>query len=421
MPSQHKKVEHANAGAGESLKGLRYFARQPIFDLRDKVHAYELLFRSGPEPAFRGDGNSATRAMLDNLIMFGFENLTDGLPGFVNCTLEVLTNGLVEVLPPDRTVLEVLETVDPTPALINSCQALKKLGFRIALDDFRWKPEFEPLIEIADFIKVDVLQSDRAERDDLRSRVKSPSVKLLAEKVEVREEQEQLRSEGFELFQGYYFCRPNLMKKREVAANSITQIELLIALRKSPIDLHHVSNLVQRDPAIAYRLMRLVNSPASAMRQEIRSVETALIAVGEKRFQRMATIAIADTLNRGKSVEVLRMALVRARFCELAASLTWRDTNEQYLLGLFSMLPAMLEVPMENVISALPFRAEIRDALLGEHNSDRGLLCWMESSEKGDWPNCETAEYMKRLDQGQLMRHLANAMQWADEALRLAI
>jgi EAL and modified HD-GYP domain-containing signal transduction protein len=383
------------------------------------VYAYELLFRFGAEMAFHGDGDEATRTMLDNAVMFGLENLTDGLPAFLNCTLEALTEHLVEVLPPQRTVLEVLETLEMTPELIDSCRKLKELGFKLAMDDFRWKEGVEPLVEIADYVKVDILLSDRAERTELFRRLKPYPATMLAEKVETPDENEQLRAEGFELFQGYYFCRPKLQKKREVAANRITQIELLRSLQKSPIDLHHVSSLVQRDPAIAYRLLRLVNSPGSGIRQEIRSVESALIVVGEETFRRMALLAIAKALNGGKSVEILRMALVRARFCELAARLTWRDTTEQYLLGLFSMLPAMLEVPMEEAISGLPLRAEIQEALLGVRNSDRCLLCWMESSESGNWSHCDMVANKKGLEQMQLMQCAADAMQWADEALRL--
>jgi c-di-GMP-related signal transduction protein len=131
---------------------FRYVARQPIMDLHSKVHAYELLFRAGPEATFRGDGDFATRTMLDNSVIFGMEKLTAGLPAFVNCTMESLTERLVEVLPPSTTVLEILETLEPTPELIAACRKLKAAGYRIALDDFTWNPKFVPLVELADYI-----------------------------------------------------------------------------------------------------------------------------------------------------------------------------------------------------------------------------------------------------------------------------
>ena len=139
----------------ELAGALRYVARQPILDLRGRVHGYELLFRAGPEACFRGDGDSATRTMFDNTVMYGLDKLTGGLPAFVNCTAETLTESLVHVLPPSMTVLEILENLEPMPELIRICRKLKASGFRLALDDFTWKPNFDPLVEIADYIKVD--------------------------------------------------------------------------------------------------------------------------------------------------------------------------------------------------------------------------------------------------------------------------
>ena len=179
-----------------------------------------------------------------------------------------------------------------------------------------------------------------------------------------------------------------------------------MALEKSPINLHHVSDLVPRDPALAYRLLCLVNSPASGIHQEVHSLESALIAVGEQTFRRMATLAITETLNEGKSIEVLRMALARARFCELAARspCAIRQNSISYACSACYPRCFKLQVPMEESISALPMRVEIREALLGDGNSERCLLCWMESSESGDWSNRDTIADEKRLDQKQLMK-----------------
>src|ERR1700677_3893605 len=143
---------------GEAASGsglLRYVARQPILDRNARVHGYELLFRAGPEAGFRGNGDIATRTMLDNTVIFGLEKLTGGLPPFVNCTRESLTEELVNVLPPSMTVLEILETLEPTPELITACRKLKDAGFRLALDDFTWEQKFDALVELADYIKVD--------------------------------------------------------------------------------------------------------------------------------------------------------------------------------------------------------------------------------------------------------------------------
>ena len=205
----------------ETGSGFRYVARQPILDLRGRLHGYELLYRSDPETGFRGDGNLATRTMLDNSVIFGLEKLSGGATAFVNCTPESLTEALVDVLPPSMTVLEILEDIEPTPALVQACRRLKAAGFRIALDDFTWKPGVEPLVELADYIKVDFIQSGPEERKTLLKRLDTFAVALVAEKVETQSEYRQARDEGFTLIQGYYFCRPVLIKNRRVPANRL--------------------------------------------------------------------------------------------------------------------------------------------------------------------------------------------------------
>jgi len=186
----------------ELAMGLRYLARQPILDLHGKVHGYELLFRNGPQAMFSGDGNLATRTMIDNTVLFGLGRLTGNLPAFINCTEEALTGRLVSALPAGMAILEILETIEPTPALVSACQHLKAAGFRLALDDFTWKPGIEPLVEIADYIKVDFVISDEQARRELLNRLRGVTVALIAEKVETEEQYQQARDEGFTLMQG---------------------------------------------------------------------------------------------------------------------------------------------------------------------------------------------------------------------------
>ena len=408
------KVEYPQS---EILGGLRYVARQPILDLRGRVHGYELLFRSGPNSAFSGDGDLATRTMLDNAVLFGLERLTAGLPAFVNCTLESLTGQMVEVLPSSMTVLEILESLEPTPELIKACRLLKAVGFRLAMDDFVWRPGFDELVEMASYIKVDISQTGGYERQQLLRRLKGKPVVLLAEKVETPEEFQQLRREGFTLFQGYYFCRPVLMKNRSIPPNRMFHIQILQLLHKTPTDLHQLSDLLKKDTSITYRLLRLVNSPICAMRQEVRSIETALIAVGEETFRRIAMLAITSDLGADQPQEVLRMAFVRGRFCELAAGLCQLDSTEQYLLGVLSMLPAMLHLSMEDLAPSLPLREGICDALLGKPVVERCLLQWLEGNEHGDWAGCEAVIQSHVLQAEELVRCYTEAMIWAEEAI----
>jgi EAL and modified HD-GYP domain-containing signal transduction protein len=358
--------------------------------------------------------------MLDNTVIFGLERLTGGLTAFVNCTREALTDHLVDILPPSLCVLEILETIEPTPDVVAACRNLKKAGFRLALDDFIWKPEFEPLIELADYIKVDFTLSSATERRELLKRVHGLPIAMIAEKVETQDEYQQACAEGFTLIQGYYFCRPQLIENRKVPANRLTQVGILRLLREESLDLPELARLVKQDTSLTYRLLRLINSPVFAIRQQVRSVEAALIAIGEDAFRRVATLAITSELNADQPVELLRMAFIRGRFCELAADLYDLDATEQYLLGLLSLLPAMLQVPMRLLAPALPLREEICVALMGEDVPERRVLQWLVAHEHGDWVACDLIAGEHSLDQVALLRTYEDAVVWAEAALRFA-
>jgi c-di-GMP-related signal transduction protein len=408
----------AEEAAADFAGGLRYFARQPILDCLGRVHGYELLFRGGPTVAFSGDGDLATRTMLDNSVIFGLELLTSGYPAFVNCTREALLEETVQVLPPAMTVLEVLEDLEPDAALIAACRRLKTAGFRLALDDFVWKPGMERLLQLADYVKVDFIQTGERERGELMRRLDDYAVTLLAEKVETYEQYEQAGAEGFALVQGYFFCRPVLLRGRKIPPNRLSQMQILKELKKNPLDLSSLSEILKRDASVTYRLLRLINSPVCGMQQEVSSILSALLAVGDEVFRRVAMLAIASELNAGRPPELLRMALVRGRFCELAAARCSLDPAEQFLLGLLSLVSAMTGTPMERLTPLLPLRPAIREALEGAETRERSLLEWVVRHERGDWTGCHEVASACNLDGEAAAQSYAQALLWAEQALQ---
>jgi EAL and modified HD-GYP domain-containing signal transduction protein len=396
---------------------MRYVARQPIMNLRGHVHGYELLFRNAPD-AVAGQGlDAAARTMLDNAVIFGLEWMTNGLPAFVNCTAEVLGEDLVLVLAPQLSVLAIPGNLELTPRLLDCCRKLKARGFRLALDDFTWKLNLRPLAAIADYIRVDFNRFGAAERQYLRN-LDGASIAMVAKKVETQEDFQLASAEGFTLFQGSYFCHPVLLKKRKVPANRMLHFEIVRMLHHDPIDIHQVSQLVLRDASLTYRLLRLVNSPIYAIYQEVRSIEAAIIAVGENAFRRIVTLAVLSELNGEEPPELLHMALLRARFCELASATCGLDPAEQYLLGMLSLLPAMLRLPMEEVTPSLPLRAEICEALQGTTNPERSLLAWLECHEQGDWETCDLIAKANGLSRVQLMQCYAESVIWSEASLQ---
>jgi len=410
-------VQQAGNAAAQQADSVRYLARQPILDASGAVQAYELLFRTAGGQGFSGDGDHATRTMLDNILLYGLEKLTGGLRAYVNCTLESLTQAFVQVLPPRLTVLEILEDLDPTPELVRACCKLRASGYRLALDDFTWKPGIEPLVDLADCIKVDFRLTGPEARQELLSRIGQRKVDLLAEKVETGEEFEQARQEGFTLFQGYYFCKPILMQHRKIPPNRLSQIEILRLVANESVDLDRLAAAVGRDAALTFRILRLVNSPLYAIRLEVKSLQAALVAIGMNRFRQIATLAIASEINSGQPNELLRMAFVRARFCEQAARLVALDPTEQYLLGMVSLLPAMLNSSAEELNRMLPLREPLRQTLLGQCTPDGKLLRWIESYERGSFSECSCAADGNTALEAQLAHCYYDALLWAEAAL----
>ena len=420
MASEAQLAARVENSLGEPSDGVRYVARQPILDLRSKVHAYELLFSGGSGNASSSDRELAARTMLDSTVIFGLEKLTCGLPGFVKCTAEMLTGSLVEMLPPAMTVLELVDAANGPPELLDACRNLKAAGYRLALDQPKWDSRAKLFVEIADYLKVDFLRTNPRERQTLRGQVGDTMAALVAEKVETQEQFRAARDEGFALVQGYYFCRPVVLGSRQVPANRLSQLEILRLLKDDSLNLHKLTQLVKRDPSLTYRLLRLINSPVCAMPQEVHSVQAALLAVGEETFRRMATVAITSEMNAGQTPELLRMAFVRARFCELAATASGLDGTEQYLLGLLSLLPAMLRAPMKDLAPTMPLREEIRRALLGEEIYPRCLLHWLERYELGDWAGCGEIATARALDENGLLCSYQEAVAWTEAALYFA-
>jgi EAL and modified HD-GYP domain-containing signal transduction protein len=397
---------------------LRSVARQPILDLHSRVHGYELLFWNGRKPVARTDSDLATCTMLDNTVVFGLEELAHGLPAFVNCTVDSLTEEWVQVLPPKMTVLELPFVVEPTPGLLSACRKLKAAGFRLALCDFNGDLAARSLGELADYVKVDFVKVDALGRKNLLRWLETVPARAVAQNVETQEHYGQACKEGFQLFQGYYFCRPEPLKSHKIPGNRLVHLEILEDLQNNPMDLQRLSQLVSCDASLTYRLLRLVNSPVCAMRQEVTSIQSALMLVGESTFRRIAILAIASDFNADQPAEILRMAFERGRFCELAAQHCGLVPSEQYLIGMISLFPAMLRILMEDLIRLLPLREKAREALIGQETPESVLLHWIVCQEYGDWEACDAIIRANNLRSDQIMRFHNEAIVWANAALK---
>jgi c-di-GMP phosphodiesterase len=395
----------------------RFIARQPIFDARRNIFGYELLFRAGWENSFRGEVEDATRQILDNCLMLGIDFFAGKARAFINCTREALVGQQVLHLPPNRTVLEILETVEPDEDLLNACRALRSRGYVLALDDFLPRPEMRPLVEIADFVKVDFRITDTAIRREVHQMVRGTSAALLAEKVEDQDEFGRALEEGYEYFQGYFFCRPKIVANREIPPNWANYLSLLIELSKPTLNVPGIIRIVQSETSICYRLLRLANSAMAGVRNEVTSVRSAFMMVGEERFRTLVSLAVSSALGRDQPPALISLSLERARFCELVAPLTGQTSTEQYMMGMLSLVGAILQAPMELLLKSLPLRQEAKDALMGAVSPLSLPLRLVRSFETGEWEACAEAAQELGLSEELLTGIYMESIRWAAQAL----
>ena len=368
-----------------------FIGRQAILDQKKNVYAYEILFRSGLKNAFDPslDGNVATQSVMVNTMLdFGMKKLVSDKKAFINFTEKNLLNRAPQLLPADSIVVEILETVQPTPAILEAVQELKDEGYKIALDDFVLLPGYEPLIDMADIIKVDFrITEDPEERKRLRE-ILPGHVRLLAEKIETEEEFHQALEYGYVLFQGYFFCKPVVLHKKKLTSNALSQIRLLKEVNRQDFDFSAIINVISSDTNLVHKLLTYINSVGIGLTYHISNLRQAAVLLGSGGMRRWVTLISLQTFSENKPPELFTISLLRAKFCELIAHEIKRpdltpDTG--FLLGMFSLLDVLLSQPMEEVLKEVGLSSELNAALLGEDNILRHVLDLVIAYEQGDW------------------------------------
>ncbi len=396
-------------------KPLRHVARQPIFDRDEKVFGYELLFRDGLQNAFHGDSNEASRATLDRTLLMGLDVLCDGRRAFVNCTRDTLIKGLVTLLPSTLTVVEVLESVPADPDVVAACQRLKEAGYMIALDDYVANDLREGLAEIADIIKVEMKLTTEEQQRALIKQFGPWRRRMLAEKIETRAEFVRARDQGFVYFQGYFFRRPEMMNTRDMPANRMNYLRMLQEVSRPDLDLGELEKLIKAEASVCYRLLRYLNSAMFAFQSEIHSVRHALSILGERDVRRWVRLVAAVGAGQEKTSDLVLSALVRGRFGELLAERVKHGESDLFLLGLLSLIDAMMEMPMQEVLEKIPLDRATKAVLLGQPSELRPVYQLMLAHESGEWAAAEELSKNLHVDTEEVALLYWQAQQWARE------
>jgi c-di-GMP-related signal transduction protein len=398
----------------------RFLARQPILTTGKLVFAYEILSRFSPENYCRPpDGEAVHVNAIDELFLFGLKQMTLGLPAFLNCTREFLKRDYLELFPQELVVGEILETVTPDAEVLAACKRMKNKGYRLALDDYLDSPEMAPLFEFADFVKVDFLSTSVADQDSLAQKFRSMGIRLLAEKVETQEQFQRGIDMGYELFQGYFFCRPEMMKRHELPANKIVQLRLIEASSQPQMDLQLIADLVKQEVSLSHRLLRYLNSPVFPLAIRVQSIPHALSLLGERATRKWLSVVCVTAIGEDKPSELLKVGLTRARFCELLAEdLNLGAQAEQlFLLGLLSVIDALLDMSRPEVLAGLGVADEIKDALNGQPSPFRPIFDLVLDYESGNWDLLSNSSCAIGLKEQSIPDLYKRAIEWADQIM----
>jgi EAL and modified HD-GYP domain-containing signal transduction protein len=397
----------------------QFIARQPILDLNKRLYGYELLYRGAPGKLLgQVTGEQATASLLSSAFLTGdIEVISNKRLCFINFTQELLENNLPFNFPKTKVVVEILENVEPTPEVIGVCRRLKENGYTLALDDFVYKRKWEPLLQLVKIVKIDIRLTPLNTLIRTLNLLKYHSVKLLAEKVETEAEFVLANRMGFSYFQGYFFCKPQGITITEISSVKVNLIRLLAEVTKKEIELERLREIISSDVAITYKLLRFLNSAYYYLLQKVKSVKHGVALLGEKELRNFCMLVIISELATDKPDELVRLVLVRAKLCEMLGESTGLSESEcinLYMVGLFSLLDAMLDCPMSETLDKLPINAVVKESLLGKRNAYTDFLLLSQAFEKNQQDECMLLQKKLSLTDDQIQACYLEAVKYAN-------
>lgn len=406
-----------------------FIGRQPIFNEHEQIAAYELLYRRNQQSNMFDtsfDSNKATiNVLINSFITIGMDEVTNGLPGFVNFTETILMDNLINLLDKKTIVIEILEDIPITTPLIERIKELKKLGFTIALDDFILKEDEETynrLFPYIDIIKIDFLITPTAERMYIENKIKTkfPHIKLLAEKVETRKQYRVAVQSGYSLFQGYFFEKPQIIKSNDIPTNALQYFQIISLLKDEEPDIDLLAKTIEQDISLTYKLLQIVNKSSLKRKSKIRSIKQAIVLIGLAELRQFIYIlalkedGIEDT---DIAKQLMFNSLFRAKICELLAKRdNKKNFSEYFLVGMFSLIDTLLKRPRHVILSQLPFSEEVLRTLNGEETAMTPYLDFSIALGKLDWEKIDEYAMKLRLNKEQVEKMHIFATDWAKNA-----
>lgn len=372
-----------------------FIGKQPILNKHEEIIAYELLYRNKNLNVFPNvkQDEATINVIINALFTFGIDRLTDNLPCFVNFSENLIMHDFLFQLNPQNIVIEILEDVEITDRLIERIKELKQFGYQIALDDYTHDGEVtflhHRLFHLLDILKIDLLYLSIEKRKHIAKyfRTHYPSIILLAEKVETREQYEAAVTDGYTLFQGYFFEQPKIVMSKDIETSSVQYFEILNQLNSSEPDIDVIAKTIERDISLTYKLLKFINTANTRVRSNITSIRQAIMLIGLIELNKwIYLLAVRGTQTATQNNELIHISLFRSKVCEmLAREKGLKNYAEYYLVGMFSNIDAILQIPMEKVANDLPFSTIVRQTISNEETEMTPYLKLAIALQKLDW------------------------------------
>lgn len=395
-----------------------FVARQPIFDIKKNVYAYELLFRSGLDNYYDtcldGD-NSTAKLIVNSFLLIGLENVTNQKKAFINFTRNLILNRAPSLIPNHLVSVELLEDIEPDENIVNACSELKAKGYEVVLDDFVFSEKYRPLMALADIIKIDFLQTKGIDRKRIVELSGGGPVKFLAEKVETEADFQEALDLGFELFQGYFFSKPIIISGRDIPSVKLNHLRLLSEINRPDVEFEKLEEIIKHDVSLTYKLLRFINSAYFRFSIKVESIKHALVLLGVREVKKWASILAMGVIGEDKPQEVINMSLVRAKFCELIAQEIGKKSvaSDFFMMGLFSFIDVMIGRPMSEILGNLYLDENVKNALLGEKNIYAEVFALVVAYESGNWERVGDLSARIGLSEIGLPTYYFSSTKWA--------
>jgi EAL and modified HD-GYP domain-containing signal transduction protein len=389
-----------------------FVGRQPILGPTLNTIGYEVLYRNCEigQAVFTDESVATATVLLNAYLDIGLEHVVGSHLAFLNIPKKFILERYCEALPKKRVVLEILENVEPTPEVLEALHSLSNQGYTIALDDFVFNERFKPFLDIANIVKIDVLGKSKEQIQQEVAPLQNSHFRLLAEKVESREMYDLCKTLGFFYFQGYFFFKPDIIHCREIPTNRVALLELMYKIQDPHIPLEGLIEHIRNDLSLSYKILRYVNSAYVGLPQKVNSIDHAACMVGIDRIRTWATLIIMAS-DETKAHEILVVALVRAKMCEQLGHRLGSTTPEKFFtMGLLSVMDALYELPMSDIMEKLPLPEDVMEALVNGTGDMGMVLSCMKAYEEGEWMELKHLQ----LDPAIIRNYYLEAIDWAN-------